>query len=98
MIPALGGPERKLAEILLSDNLPRGRFLTWSPDGNWLVISDRDSPKEPVALFLLSVESGEKRKLTTPPLQSTGGANPAFSPDGHALAFSRAVDYGLSDL
>jgi Tol biopolymer transport system component len=98
LIPALGGPERKLTEILRSDNLPGGRFLTWSPDGNWLVISDRDSPKEPAALFLLSVESSEKRKLTTPPLQLAGDCNPAFSPDGHALAFSRGVDYGLSDL
>jgi Tol biopolymer transport system component len=98
LIPALGGPERKLAEILLSDNLGRGRFLAWSPDGNWLVMSDRGSLKEPVALFLLSVESGEKRRLTTPPPQLAGDCNPAFSPDGHALAFSRVVDFGLSDL
>jgi eukaryotic-like serine/threonine-protein kinase len=97
VIPALGGPERKLAEILLSDNLI-GPFLAWSPDGNWLVVSDRDSLKEPVALFLLSLESGEKRRLTTPPSQLTGDCNPAFSPDGRTLAFSRGVDFGLSDL
>jgi Tol biopolymer transport system component len=66
LIPALGGPERKLAEVLIADFLPPP-YLAWSPDGSWLVMSDRGSHTEPVALFLLSVETGEKRRLTSPP-------------------------------
>ena len=66
LIPALGGPERKIAEVFPSCYFP-GTDLTWSPDGNSLVISDRDSPKEPAGLFLLAIDTGEKRRLTSPP-------------------------------
>jgi eukaryotic-like serine/threonine-protein kinase len=99
LIPALGGPERKIAEIKERSELP-GPYLAWSPDGNSLVISDRDPLTGRFALFLLLIETGEKRKLTSPPPSLVGDTSPAFSPDGHTLAFSRRVDldYGLGDL
>ena len=100
LIPALGGPERKIAEILTMSaarDLP-GPFLAWSPDGKSLVISARESGTGPCALFLLSIDSGEKQQLTSPPAQSLGDSTPAFSPDGRTLAFSRSIDFGLSDL
>jgi Tol biopolymer transport system component/serine/threonine protein kinase len=97
LIPALGGPERKLAEVLFSGFVP-SPYLTWSPDGKWLVIIDRESLREPTALFALSVETGEKRRLTSPPAPLHGDAGPAFSPDGRTLAFSRSVDYAIGDL
>jgi serine/threonine protein kinase len=95
VIPAIGGLERKIAEIF-SESRP-----TWSPDGNWLAISEKDSETEPFALSLLSVDTGEKRRLTSPPKQSYGDFDPAFSPDGRSLAFSRGINAdtnGLSDL
>ncbi len=92
LIPAIGGPERKIAEIF-------GLCCpAWSPDGNWLAISESDSTTEPPALFLLSVDTGEKRRLTSPPKQFWGDSSPAFSPDGRTLAFIRAIDAGRSDL
>ena len=91
LIPALGGPERRIAEIRLSDFLS-GPFLAWSPDGNFLVISHKDSPKEPSALFVVAIDTGEKRRLTSPPLESRGDTCPAFSPDGRTLAFIRVMD------
>ena len=100
IIPALGGPERKIADI----NAPRpevpGPHLAWSPDGNSLVISDRESLTGPLALFLLSIETGEKQRLTSPLASLIGDTSPALSPDGHTLAFSRRVDpeYRLGDL
>jgi DNA-binding winged helix-turn-helix (wHTH) protein/Tol biopolymer transport system component len=100
IIPALGGPERKIADISkIREEIP-GPSLTWSPDGNSLVISDRDSLTSPYALFLLSIETGEKHRLTSPPPLLVGDTSPAFSPDGHTLAFSRRVDfdYTLGDL
>jgi Tol biopolymer transport system component len=87
-IPALGGAERKLAETSNPFSAP-----AWSPDGKWLVIVDRSSATEPEALFALSTESGEKRKLTTPPPLGRD-SDPAFSPDGSTLAFNRAASKG----
>jgi Tol biopolymer transport system component/predicted Ser/Thr protein kinase len=99
LIPALSGPERKIAEIfdMHSLSLP-GPYVAWSADGNSLVISDRESATGPFALFLLSIESGERQKLTSPPAQSLGDSSPAFSPDGRTLAFSRNIDSGVGDL
>jgi Tol biopolymer transport system component/DNA-binding winged helix-turn-helix (wHTH) protein len=85
MIPALGGAERKLGESLgcgLSG-------LSWSPDGKYLAFADKNTPREPCSIFLLSVETGAKRKLTSPPAESLWDSTPAFSPDGRTLAFDR---------
>jgi len=94
LIPALGGPAHKIAEIRLNDDIPTP-YMAWSPDGNSLVITHKDSPKEPAALFVVAIDTGEKRKLTSPPSEASGDANgdsnPAFSPDGRTLAFIRTI-------
>jgi Tol biopolymer transport system component len=41
------------------------------------------------SLFLVSVATGEKRRLTWPPEPGIGDGWPAVSPDGHTLAFAR---------
>jgi Tol biopolymer transport system component len=51
-------------------------------------VSDR-AWKEPASLVLLSIESGERRRLTTPAASSAGDFYPAVSPDGRKLAFVR---------
>jgi Tol biopolymer transport system component/predicted Ser/Thr protein kinase len=86
LIPAIGGQERKIAEIS-GEGRP-----TWSPDGNWLAISEKDSDSDRFALYLISVDSGEKRRLTSPPKQFFGDSDPAFSEDGRSLAFRRSID------
>jgi Tol biopolymer transport system component/DNA-binding winged helix-turn-helix (wHTH) protein len=95
LIPALGGPERKIAEVFQSALFPC-TYLTWSPDGNSLVVSDRDTPKQPTGLYQLAIDTGEKRRLTSPPSPAiwdwSGDTCPSFSPDGRILAFSRTVD------
>ena len=94
LIPALGGPERKIAEVFPSSLTCTE--LTWSPYGNSLVISDRNSPKEPAGLFLLAIDTGEKRRLTSPPSAAisswSGDSCPSLSPDGRTLTFRRRVD------
>jgi Tol biopolymer transport system component len=95
LIPAIGGLERKIAEIL------PGGDPAWSPDGNWLAISEKDSETEHYALSLLSLDTGENRKLTSPPKEFFGDTDPSFSPDGRSVVFSRGIDVhmsGLSDL
>ena len=102
LIPALGGPDRKIAELSAPGWSGDCTWLTWSPDGNSLVVSDRDSPKEPVGLFLLAIDTGEKRRLTSPPSSaiwdSSGDSCPSFSPDGRTLAFSRLIEENMPDL
>jgi len=89
MVPALGGAERKLAESV-------GCPCDWSADGKYLALAD----KNPSSIFLLSVETGETRKLTSPPTQTrdTGDWGPRFSPDGKTLAFMRYFSFFSDDI
>ncbi|MEK7409046.1 MAG: hypothetical protein AAB225_28620 [Acidobacteriota bacterium] len=64
------------------------RGLAWSPDGKALVVADPDSGPYAPALCLVSLETGEKRKLTSPPPGYLDWG-PTFSPDGQTLAFGR---------
>jgi Tol biopolymer transport system component/DNA-binding winged helix-turn-helix (wHTH) protein len=84
MIPALGGGERKLGEAAGCG------LLSWSPDGKYLALADKNAPKEPYSIFMLSVETGDKRKLTSPPTDYFGDRSPQFSPDGKTVAFERS--------
>jgi Tol biopolymer transport system component len=88
MIPALGGAERKLGDVA-PYTLGRGCGLSWSSDGKYLALVDINAPREPYSLFLVSVETGDKRKLTSPPTQYFGDLRHRFSPDGKTLAFVR---------
>jgi Tol biopolymer transport system component len=84
MIPALGGVEQKLGE---SEGCG---LLSWSPDGKYLALAYKNSPNEPYSIFLLSIDTGEKRKLTSPPHGYFGDRSPQFSPDGKTIAFDRS--------
>ncbi len=97
IIPALGGPERKIADAA---PLPHifDRHLDWSPDGRYLAVVDKTGPASPFSIFLLSVETGERRRITTPSAQSIGDTGPAFSPDGRTLAFKRSTGAGVNDI
>jgi eukaryotic-like serine/threonine-protein kinase len=109
IIPALGGPERKLstaspisqaAAVDIRDSaMDLALQLSWSPDGKFLAFSAQETPQEPSSIFLLSLETLEKRKLMPPPPGSYwGDLHPAFSPDGMTLAFTREAVSGIHDL
>ena len=72
--------------------------MSWSPDGRWLVVTGKDSEVKPNALWLVSVESGEKRQLATPPSDNSGDYYGAFSSDGRTLAFVRVTGLQAADL
>ena len=97
--PQRGGTERAIAEFDVSEAFgpffPRAN-CAWTPDSKSLVVVGKNSAEEPDALFLVSLETLEKRKLTDPPSRSTD-FGPVVSPDGLALVFSRRSQ-GSSDL
>ena len=99
IIPALGGPERRIAAVNWESRWDLyGAGLSWSPDGKFLVVSDRTAPQDPASLFVLSVDRSAKRKLTSPPAESIGDLAPAISPDGQTVAFLRVKSGGVSDI
>jgi len=88
------GSARRLAAVTAPRTLyPQSKFIAWSPDGKWLVVSDAPSYGGVMGLFLLSVESGEKRRITLPP-NEYDDVDPAFSPDSRHLAFARYTGGG----
>ena len=99
VVPALGGPERKLAES--SSEFFFGAapspHVAWSADSNWLILANKPSASEPSALFCLSVNTGETRQLTHPP-STANDSGIAVSPDGRRLAFVRTVMPGAGDI
>jgi Tol biopolymer transport system component/DNA-binding winged helix-turn-helix (wHTH) protein len=99
IIPAVGGQERELAEITFEANENLGHwifrevpppFLAWSADGRWLLSLEKVL-HETSAIIRVSVETGEKRTLTSPPMHTNGDGSLAVSPDGKMLAFTRTL-------
>jgi Tol biopolymer transport system component/DNA-binding winged helix-turn-helix (wHTH) protein len=83
------GPARSLAAVTAPLTLyPQSKFIAWSPDGKWLAMSDGPSFGGVMSLFLLSVETGEKRRITLPP-NDYDDVDPSFSPDMRHVAFAR---------
>jgi len=89
LIPALGGVERKLLQF------PHGRLtispISWSTDGRFLAFSGTED-MTPDSIWIVSTESGEYHRASTPPKGYYSDISPAFSPDGRTLAFIRARD------
>jgi eukaryotic-like serine/threonine-protein kinase len=98
LIPALGGPERKISEIRTREVYYEPANLAWCPDSNCLVVTDSPGPDQPDSLFLVSLETGEKRQLTDPQTPVLDDTNPAVSPDGRSLVFRREVGYAAAEI
>lgn len=96
MIPALGGAERKLGESAVLDLPDWGSHLSWSPDGKFLALADRSTSASPFILYLMSPQTGEKRRLTSVPNGYLGDIALTFSPDGKTLAFIRMRNLGIT--
>ena len=80
LIPALGGAERELGLGIGSD---------FSPDGKTIAVTSRDSATSAVGIFLVSLDTGQRQRLTSAPAPSSD-LYPRFSPDGRFIAFARS--------
>jgi serine/threonine protein kinase len=89
LIPPLGGTERKVTEVQVRIVGEPAGFLAWCPDSSCLVVTDSPGDSTPDALFVVFLETGERRQLTSPPHPFVGDTQPAVSPDGRWLAFRR---------
>jgi Tol biopolymer transport system component/DNA-binding winged helix-turn-helix (wHTH) protein len=95
LIPSVAAaPARSLAAVTAPLTVyPRSRFIAWSQDSKWLVVSDGPSYGGVMGLFLLSIETGAKRRITLPP-NEYDDVDPSFSPDMRHLAFARYAGAG----
>jgi serine/threonine protein kinase len=83
LVPSQGGPERKIAGGAYAGK------IAWSPDGRFLIMTARRSEDDPASLTLISVNNGARGRLLTPPDVVTVDRDPALSPDGSKLLFTR---------
>jgi Tol biopolymer transport system component/DNA-binding winged helix-turn-helix (wHTH) protein len=95
VVPALGGPERKVRSTYLSAlaKVP----IDWSPDGKWIAFSDSLPGERTGTMSLLSTATWEVKRLPSPPKCLVAGI-PAFSHSGDYLAFwcfHTEEEYGL---
>jgi tRNA A-37 threonylcarbamoyl transferase component Bud32 len=88
LVPALGGPERKVAGTDFDPQLLTCG-IDWSPDGRYIAFPSAPSPGARSEIVLLSPQTEERRTVSFPPPGTLGDALPRFSPDGKALAFLR---------
>lgn len=99
LIPAIGGTERTLGVTYLTEEAVDVQgCLRWSPDGKSLLYPDKETPNAPLALYRISVDTGEKRPITFPPKTSNGDLSSAIAPDGRAVVFSRCTTAMSCDL
>jgi Tol biopolymer transport system component len=101
-VPALGGSERKLGETgsIVTPTYFVGPQMTWSPDGKFLVFADNEKQlgDDTDGLFLFSIQTGRKTRLTRVPSKLVRDRAPAFAPDGRSLAFCRMETLGVNDV
>ncbi len=98
LVPALGGLERRLTSASTDRVGVDAPYIAWSPDGKSLALSDRPSPGEPMSVFLLNIDSGQRRRITHPPPKTYGDSSVAFSADGRQILFVRTESLGVQDI
>jgi Tol biopolymer transport system component len=84
LVSPVGGSDRKLSDF------PVRSWLSWSPDGRWLAAGRYGfaTESDPAAgIYLIPVLGGEPRPMTSAKAPAFHHG-PAFSPDGHYLAYT----------
>jgi Tol biopolymer transport system component len=98
LMPPLNGPARKLADIQSQDFFPVATYLAWSADSQSLIVTDATGARQPDALFVIALATGEKKQLTHPAAPVLADTSPAMAPDGRALVFLRRTTWAAGEL
>jgi Tol biopolymer transport system component len=105
VVPSIGGPERRIVKADLAVGHTCFSSICWTPDAKWLIVAMRESPNEPYGIWLISAETGERRRLFAPHAAALhpqemdlGDFVGGLSPDGRVLAFARSVETYVSRL
>ena len=88
LVPASGGPIRKLAESSVG--------VSWSPDGKELAYADVAPPAGTGGIVGYNLATGQRRQITNPRPLSDG--LPVYSPDGRYIAFDRSFTLSAREL
>jgi Tol biopolymer transport system component/DNA-binding winged helix-turn-helix (wHTH) protein len=100
VVPALGGPERKLVTTHAPYDLAAP--ISWSPDGKWIAYSDAANAGSGNRVFLLNVETLESHQFPHDPSCRHDGSL-TFSHRGQELAIlcvhnTGSYEYLVTDL
>ena len=96
LVPALGGPERKLASTNNATGWSPYGVISWSPDGKQLAFADHfPFVGYLTQLFLLSLDTLERKQIAT---GCNDPSEPGFSPFGDSLAYLCTRDDGDNSL
>jgi Tol biopolymer transport system component len=87
-----------LGDVSVQEITDNQVYLTWCADSRCLIVTDMTGEGRPDALFVVSIETGDKRRLTNPQPPVIADTNPSLSPDGESLLFLRRTTFARGEL
>ena len=97
LIPAVGGPERKLAQLGHGKTTYEGG-IGWTRDSTWIIYPEPTDSEFHSRLAAVNIESLEHRTFPNPSPRCSAVGLPQISPDGKSLAYSCMFSFGLGGL
>ena len=79
----------KIAEVAPRNPIYRPIALAWCPDSSCLIVPDAQREGSADALFVIALDSPDRRQITFPPREALIDMVPAIAPDGLSLVFRR---------